>query len=83
MIQPSLIEWLWRREQSLAMKAGNDMIFSRSPLIEAEIGSIVPLGRDDFPRDSGHFVPGYYQPVPPGQKPFTPRAPHVKLALIG
>jgi hypothetical protein len=32
---------------------------------------------------SRHFVPGYYQPVPPGQRPFTPRAPHVKLALMG
>jgi len=21
-----------------------------------------------------HFVPGYYQPVPPGQKPFTHRS---------
>jgi hypothetical protein len=33
MIQPLLIEWLWRREQSLAMTAANDIIFSRSPLI--------------------------------------------------
>ena len=27
---------------------------------------------------SGHFVPGYYQPVPPGQKPFGPRALRLK-----
>jgi hypothetical protein len=46
------------------------------------IGSIVPLGRDYFPRESRHLVPGYYQPVPPGQKPFTPRAPHVKLTQV-
>ena len=30
-----------------------------------------------------HFVPGYYQPVPPGQKPLTHRAPRIKLALMG
>jgi hypothetical protein len=31
------------------------------------IGSIVPQGRGHFPRDSRHFVSGYYQPVPSGQ----------------
>ena len=44
---------------------------------------------NDFDRTSGtglsaslprHFVPGYYQPVPPGQKPLTHRAPRIKLA---
>jgi len=30
-----------------------------------------------------HFVSGYYQPVPPGQKPFTIEAPRIKLALVG
>src|SRR5580700_4868039 len=33
----------------------------------SRIGSIVPLGRGHFPRDSRHFVPGYYRAVPPGQ----------------
>ena len=33
--------------------------------------------------DLRHFVPGYYQPVPPGQKPLTHRAPRIKLALAG
>jgi hypothetical protein len=36
---------------------------------QAEIRSIVPLGRGYFPHDSRHFVPGYYRAVPPGQKP--------------
>jgi hypothetical protein len=31
------------------------------------IGSMVPLGRDYFPDDSRHFVPGYDRAVPPGQ----------------
>src|SRR5208283_976724 len=44
-----------------------------------------------------HFVPGYYQPVPPGQRPFGPRArpsaatggicfhvqPHLVIPLCG
>ena len=30
-----------------------------------------------------HFVPGYYQPVPSGQKPLTHLAPRIKLALMG
>ena len=48
---------------------------------------------NDFDRPSGtralsasiprHFVPGYYQPVPPGQKPLTHRAPRIELALVG
>jgi len=33
---------------------------------------MVPLGRGYFSDDSRHFVPGYYQTVPPGQKPFVP-----------
>ena len=35
---------------------------------------------------SRHFVPGYYQPVPPGQKPFAHRsieAPHNYLSAYG
>src|SRR5271166_3365371 len=40
-------------------------------------------GTGYFPHDSRHFVPGYYQPVPPGQKPFAPWAPRVKLTLMG
>ncbi len=30
-----------------------------------------------------HFVPGYDRTVPPGQKPFARRCPHIKLALTG
>jgi len=37
-------------------------------LIQAEIGSIVPLGRGFLLIISRHFVPGYYRAVPPGQK---------------
>jgi len=51
-----------------------ELRFSRSLLIQAEIGSIVPLGRGYFPNDSRHFVPGYYQPVPPGQNPSGTKA---------
>src|SRR5271166_2634920 len=52
-------------------------------LVQAEIRSIVPLGRGYFPHNPRHFVPGYYQPVPPGQKPFGPRAPRLKLTRMG
>jgi hypothetical protein len=31
----------------------------------------------------GDFVPGYDRTVPPGQKPFARRRPHIKLALMG
>jgi hypothetical protein len=37
-------------------------------LIQGEIRSIVPLGRDNYPHDSRHFVPGYIHAVPPGTK---------------
>jgi hypothetical protein len=40
---------------------------------QAEIGSIVPLGRGYLPQDSRHFVPGYYRAVPLGQKRFAHR----------
>jgi hypothetical protein len=33
--------------------------------------STVPPGRSRFTSIPRHFVPGYYQPVPPGQKPFS------------
>jgi hypothetical protein len=33
--------------------------------------STVPPGRNRFTSIPRHFVPGYYQPVPPGQKPFS------------
>jgi CxxC motif-containing protein (DUF1111 family) len=36
--------------------------------------STVPLGRGVSASLSRHFVPGYYQPVPPGQKPFVQRS---------
>jgi hypothetical protein len=48
-----------------------------------EIRLIVPLGRGNFPHDSRHIVPGYYQAVPPDKKPFAPGAPRVKLTLTG
>jgi len=53
-------------------KHDSSQVRSASLLIQAEIGSIVPLGRGYFPHDSRHFVPGYYQPVPPGQKALAP-----------
>ena len=37
----------------------------------------------DMSKLQRHFVPGYYQPVPPGQKPFGPRAPRLKLTRMG
>ena len=33
--------------------------------------STVPPGRSRFTSIPRHFLPGYYQPVPPGQKPFS------------
>jgi hypothetical protein len=33
--------------------------------------STVPPGRSRFRSIPRHFVPGYCQPVPPGQKPFS------------
>src|SRR5271166_4003583 len=54
----------WREErQVFLLKNSGPMMFD----------SIVPLGRGYFPHDSRHFVPGYYQPVPPGQKPLAHR----------
>ena len=32
-----------------------------------------PAGRNNFPHDSRHFVPGYDHPVPPGQNTLSPR----------
>jgi hypothetical protein len=37
----------------------------------SRIRSIVPLGRGHFPRDSTHFVPGYYRACPSGTKPIA------------
>ena len=45
--------------------------------------STVPPGRGLSASLPRHFVPGYYQPVPPGQKPLTHRVPRIKLALVG
>jgi hypothetical protein len=39
----------------------------------AKIGSIVPLGRRNFPHDPRHFVPGYYRAVPLGQNTLARR----------
>jgi hypothetical protein len=45
------------------------------------------LGRPSGTRLSGslprHFVPGYYQPVPPGRKALAYPGPRIKLAPIG
>jgi hypothetical protein len=30
-----------------------------------------------------HFVPGYYQPVPPGQKPFAHRKASYRVSIYG
>jgi hypothetical protein len=45
------------------------------PLLASSLsrdGSIVPLGRSNFPHDSRHFVPGSYHAVPLGQNTFSP-----------
>jgi len=47
---------------------------------QAEIRSIVPLGRGYFPHDSRHFVPGYYRAVPPGQKPSPIEVPRIIIS---
>ena len=47
---------------------------------QAEIGTIVPLGRGYFPHDSRHFVPGYYRAVPPGQKPSPIEVPRIIIS---
>jgi hypothetical protein len=60
--------------------------------LEANKGWIFGLDPPDFDCPSGtglsaslprHFVPGYYHPVPPGQKPFAHRRPRIKLARMG
>ena len=45
--------------------------------------STVPPGRGLSASLPRHFVPGYDQPVPPGQKPFAHRRASHKLALCG
>jgi len=52
-------------------------------LLGLTMTSTVPPGRGLSASLPRHFVPGYYQPVPPGQKPLTHRAPRIKLALVG
>jgi hypothetical protein len=42
-----------------------------------------PAGTGYFPHESRHFVPGYYQPVPPGRKALAYPGPRIKLALMG
>jgi hypothetical protein len=51
-----------------------------SGTIERISASIVPPGRGLSASPTMHFVPGYDQPVPPGQKPFAHRGPRIKLA---
>src|SRR5271165_345398 len=64
---------------------------STTQLPSATDRPVLPSGRDFHPSVGAyfqahlprHFVPGYYQPVPPGQKPFAHRTPRIKLALMG
>ena len=49
----------WNHEENNPVPAGR---LNRSQL------------RSDALWDYRHFVPGYYQPVPPGQKPFAHRS---------
>jgi len=53
------------------------------PQLRVQHRDALPAGTGYFPHDSRHSVPGYYQSVPPGQKPFAPRAHRVKLTLMG
>jgi hypothetical protein len=72
-------EWLLSRRDRMIVAmhevSGWRCIFSLrsyySRLVQAEIRSIVPLGRGYFPHDSRHFVPGYYHAVPLGQNTFS------------
>jgi hypothetical protein len=41
------------------LRPGGTVEVMVSPRV-SRIGSIVPLGRGHFPRDSRHFVPGYF-----------------------
>jgi hypothetical protein len=47
----------------------------------SRIGSIVPLGRGHLPRDSRHFVPGYYRACPSGTKTIAIDVPRIILEL--
>ena len=49
----------------------------------AEIGSIVPLGRGNFPHDSRHSEPGYDCAVPPGQNHSPIEVPRNFLIAYG
>jgi hypothetical protein len=44
------------------------------------LGSIFPLGRGYLPDNSGHFVPGYYRAVPPGQNHSPIEAPLLRCS---
>jgi hypothetical protein len=45
--------------------------------------STVPPGWGPLSIATQALVPGYYQPVPPGQKPFAIEAPHNYLSAYG
>jgi hypothetical protein len=46
-------------------------------------GQRVPPGRGSHCIATRYLVPGYYQPVPPGQKPFSPRNASQLFAAYG
>jgi hypothetical protein len=65
---------------------------STTQLPSATDRPVLPSGRDFHPSVGAyfqahlprHFVPGYYQPVPLGQKPFAHiQGPRIQLALMG
>jgi hypothetical protein len=58
------------------LRPGGTVEVMVSPSV-SRIGSIVPLGRGRFPRDSRHFVPGYYRACPSGTKPIAIEVPRI------
>jgi hypothetical protein len=78
MSQPLLIEWLWRWELCQAIFT---FLLLASHLSQDPFNR--PAGTGLFSHDSRHFVPGYYQAVPLGQKTCSPPRLRIKLALMG
>jgi hypothetical protein len=59
--------WVAMQRETPSRRDGRSLVSPRDICRRTNIGSIVPLGRGYFRRDSRHFVPGYYRVVPPGQ----------------
>ena len=80
MLNPELRERLWPFLGAIAKQNG---IMSRCiDGVADHVHLLLSLPSTHFDRPSGtgvsaslprHFVPAYYQPVPPGQKPFAHR----------